>query len=305
MSRLPDGAPGGFGRFGTEPRQLGVGSTGKTGALRISLERGSDGRTFLKEQFSTVPFHLMGAMYHDPQEPHMAYIYVASASGGVLQGDRYEIEIRVGPAAAAHITTQGASRIYGMNSNYASQHASITMEEGSYLEYMPDQIIPYADSRYHQSASITVSDTSILVCSEVVAPGRAGMGESFKYDICSLETSIYGHDGAPRMIDPMRLEPGRQNLKLPWIMGGMDTLGTVYVAAPARNVPKLEDAIQDVLSRHPDGLVFGTGRMAGDSGLLVRMAGVGTGRIREAVWQAAGEARRMFRGTDMPDMRKG
>ena len=68
----------------------------------------------------------------------MAYLYLLSSSGGILQGDRYRTEIALKNNAVAHITTQGATRIYGMNNNYASQTVNITVQQGSYLEYIPD-----------------------------------------------------------------------------------------------------------------------------------------------------------------------
>ena len=54
------------------------------------------------------------------------------------------LEIEVGKNAQAHVTTQSATKVHMMNANYASQLQDIVVEEGGYLEYMPDQLIaPY------------------------------------------------------------------------------------------------------------------------------------------------------------------
>ena len=63
----------------------------------------------------------------------MAYLYIISPSGGILQGDRYKTEITLKNNATSHITTQGATRIYSMNSNSASQMVNITLDENCYL----------------------------------------------------------------------------------------------------------------------------------------------------------------------------
>ena len=76
-----------------------------------------------------------------------ASIYVISPSGGILQGDRYRIGIKLSNNAHAHITTQGTTRKYEMEKDYATQMIDILVEEGCYCEYIPDQVIPYANSR--------------------------------------------------------------------------------------------------------------------------------------------------------------
>ena len=45
--------------------------------------------------------------------------------------------------AISHLTTQGATRIYKMDSNYATHMVTINLKNNSYLEFIPEQIIPY------------------------------------------------------------------------------------------------------------------------------------------------------------------
>ena len=52
----------------------------------------------------------------------MAYIYIMSPSGGILQGDRYRIDVKLGSNALSHFTTQGATRVYKMDKNFATQN---------------------------------------------------------------------------------------------------------------------------------------------------------------------------------------
>ncbi|MEM4321279.1 MAG: hypothetical protein QW475_05520, partial [Candidatus Nitrosocaldus sp.] len=74
--------------------QLDVGRSGKTGLLYLMLESDpSNGRTVIKEKFSKVPLVVLKAMYLEESLPEMAYIYIMSPSGGILQGDRYRMDI--------------------------------------------------------------------------------------------------------------------------------------------------------------------------------------------------------------------
>jgi urease accessory protein len=123
--------------------QLGVGKAGKVGALVLKMEH-DPGRqkTVAKEQYSKVPLYTQRVLYLEESLPSMAYMYIMSPSGGILQGDRYRMDITLKNDAFFHLTTQGATRLYRMDKNYATQLVNITVREGCYFEYIPDQIIP-------------------------------------------------------------------------------------------------------------------------------------------------------------------
>ena len=112
---IPDDIPPEVFAYGSELAQLGVGKAGKIGALVLKLELEPDvGKTVVKEQYSKVPLYTQRALYLEESLPSMAYMYIISPSGGILQGDRYRMDITLTNNALAHITTQGATRIYRM-----------------------------------------------------------------------------------------------------------------------------------------------------------------------------------------------
>lgn len=129
----------------------------------------------------------------------------------------------------AHITTQGATRIYSMNSNSATQMINVTLEENSYLEFIPDQIIPYQNSRFYQKLNLNVHNTATLVYSEIVTPGRTAMGELFEYDICYLKTKATNQENILRFIDIANLEPKKQKLTVFGILGNYTVVGSIYI----------------------------------------------------------------------------
>ena len=166
-----------------------VGKSGKVGILSLKLERDPEtGKTVIREQYSRVPLFTQRAMYLEESLPAMAYVYIVSPSGGILQGDRYRIDITLDNNTFAHVTTQGATRIYKMEKNYASQIVNIKVGEGSYFEYIPDQIIPFRNSRFYQEVELNVHDNATMIYSEVIVPGRVASGEAFEYDICYIKT---------------------------------------------------------------------------------------------------------------------
>lgn len=165
-----------------------VGKTGKVGILLLKFEKDSlSGNTIIKEQYSRVPLLVQRAMYLEESLPAMAYVYIVSPSGGILQGDRYQIDIKLGNGTYAHVTTQGATRIYKMERNYASQAINIEVKEGGYFEYIPDQIIPFRNSRFYQEVILNVHDSATMIYSKVIVLGRVASGEAFEYDICYVK----------------------------------------------------------------------------------------------------------------------
>ena len=112
---LPEDVPKEVGFYNKPTTQLDVGQAGKVGFLGINLEYDSDrNKTVITKQESQVPLYVQKALHYDESIPSMAHVFILSPSGGVLQGDRYRTDITSQNNAIAHITTQGATRIYKM-----------------------------------------------------------------------------------------------------------------------------------------------------------------------------------------------
>ena len=216
---IPDDIPKEFQIYNTKVKQLGVGKSGKVGILELELQENIEGRTVVTNQYYQVPLQIQRVLYPETSLPGMAYLYVISPSGGILQGDRYRIDISLKNKATSHITTQGATRVYSMNSNSATQIINITLDDNCYLEYIPDQIIPFKNSRYYQKVNLNIHDNATLIYSEILTPGRVAMEESFEYDICYLRTHCKNQEEEIRFIENTKIEPKKQKIKSFGILG--------------------------------------------------------------------------------------
>ena len=103
-----------------EPRQMRSAVVGKSGALRLGFER-RGARTALVTMERQVPLLVQRPLYWDRSLPGMACVTIIHTSGSVLQGDRFQVRIDVGPGAQAYVTTQAATKIHEMDANYAAQ----------------------------------------------------------------------------------------------------------------------------------------------------------------------------------------
>ena len=267
----PDDIPSEFSAYDHKVAQLDVGKTGKVGFIRIKLEKDSKkNKTVVTDQYSQFPLYIQKALYYDEFLPSMANLFIMSPSGGIIQGDRCRIDITLTNQAVCHITTQGATRIYKMNSNYATQLFNITVNKDCYLEFIPDQLIPYQNSRYYQKVELNIEDSATLVYSEILTPGRVAMGEFFSYDICYLKTICRNNDKKTKFLDNFLLEPKKQTMNSLGIFGNRTVLSMMYVVTKKECVEELYEIINQIFKDN-DEIIGGASILPNNSGLSVRI----------------------------------
>ncbi|NWJ21088.1 urease accessory protein UreD [Marine Group I thaumarchaeote] len=268
---FPEDVPSQFASFDGKISQMDVGKTGKIGFLKLTLGFDSQrNKTIITEQRSCVPLYVQRALYYDESIPSMAHVFVLSPSGGVLQGDRYRTDIELKNGAMSHITTQGATRIYKMNSNYATQMINLNVGKDCYLEFLPEQLIPYKNSRYYQKATFKVDDSATLVYSETIVPGRVAMGELFDYDVCCLKTLCYDDKQEMKFHDNCILEPKKQTMNSLGIFGNRTVLSMMYVVTKKECVEELYEIINQIFKDN-DEIIGGASILPNNSGLSVRI----------------------------------
>jgi urease accessory protein len=268
---FPEDVPSQIASFDGKVSQMDVGKTGKVGFLKLVLEHDSQrSKTIVTEQRTQVPLYVQKALHYDETVPSMAHIFILSPSGGVLQGDRYRTDIELKNKAISHITTQGATRIYKMNSNFATQMINLKVGKDCYLEFLPEQLIPYKSSRYYQKTTFTVDDSATLVYSETIVPGRVAMGELFDYDICYLRTLCYNDKNEIKFHDNSILEPKNQTMNTLGMFGNKTVLSTMFVVTKKEHVEKLYEKINQIFKDN-DEVVGGASILPNDSGLSVRI----------------------------------
>ena len=282
-----------------------VGKSGKVGILRLKLERDSETeKTIIREQYSRVPLFTQRAMYLEESLPAMAYVYIVSPSGGILQGDRYRIDITLDNNTFAHVTTQGATRIYKMEKNYASQIVNIKVGDESYFEYIPDQIIPFRNSRFYQEVELLVHDNATMIYSEMIVPGRVASGEKFEYDLCYIKTIARNHLGKTRFIDVVKLEPKKVNLTVDGIMGNFNVIGTIYIVTKAQYVKNLRYEINKKIKEFEDKVSGGTSVLPDRQGVITRILGTTAEDVKNLIFEVIGIARNQIIGASFSGMRK-
>jgi urease accessory protein len=301
----PDDIPPEVLAYGYDLRQLQVGRAGKIGALTLRLEQNvENSKTVVKEQYSKVPLFTQRALYLEESIPSMAYMYIISPSGGILQGDRYRMDITLKNNAIAHITTQGATRIYRMEKNYATQIVNIIVDDGCYFEFVPDQIIPYRDSRFYQKVNLNIHDNATMVYAEMIVPGRVASGESFEYDICYMKALAKNQNNVLRLIDVAVLEPKKRSLKILGILGNFSVVGNMYILTKTKYTAELVTDINSALQKFSN-ISGGATILPRKSGVLVRILGEVAHDIRLVMYEIIRITRKIILNASFSGIRKG
>jgi len=287
-----------------ESQKLNVEKTGKIGIVQFSLEEDiKSKKTVIKEQYSKVPLCIQRALYLEESIPSMAYIYIISPSGGILQGDRYRIDISLSNHAYAHVTTQGATRIYKMEQDFGTQMVNIDVDDGCYFEYIPDQIIPFRNSRFYQIVNLKVHESATMIYSEMLVPGRVASGESFEYDICYIKTMAKNNVEKMRFIDIMKLEPKKENLESFGILNNFEVIANVYILCKEKYVSDLKEKINTTMI-NKNKIYGGISSFAHNNGLVVRILGNTTNDVKKIIFDILGISRQTILGASFSGIRK-
>ena len=251
--------------------QMNVGKSGKIGFLELELQNDSDRqKTIITRKQTQVPLYVQKALHYDLDYPSMAHVFILSPSGGILQGDRYRMDVELKNNAISHLTTQGSTRIYKMESNYATHMVTLNLKDNSYLEFIPEQIIPYKNSRFYQKTNLDIDESSTVVYSETIVPGRIAMGEMFDFDVCYLKTE--GKiNGKTKFRDSSLLTPKTQKIHALTMFDNKTILTSVYVLTK-KDVTKINDLINELFS-NMENMSGGSSLMPNDSGISIRILG--------------------------------
>ena len=251
--------------------QMNVGKSGKIGFLELELQNDSDRqKTIITRKQTQVPLYVQKALHYDLDYPSMAHVFILSPSGGILQGDRYRMDVELKNNAISHLTTQGATRIYKMESNYATHMVTLNLRDNSYLEFIPEQIIPYKNSRFYQKTNLDIDESSTVIYSETIVPGRIAMGEMFDFDVCYLKTE--GKiNGKTKFRDSSLLTPKTQKIHALTMFDNKTILTSVYVLTK-KDVTKINDLINELFSQM-ENLSGGSSLLPNNSGISIRILG--------------------------------
>jgi urease accessory protein len=282
---------------------------GKDGIAELVVGREGDNPTRLLSDFVRVPYHLTGTLDSDPA-PGMTTICLQEPTGGVAQGDRHTLSVEARSGARAHVTTQSATKVHSMDSNYAHLDATLLAEQGAFLEYLPGPTIVNEDARCLQTTAVSMAPEATVVVGDVFVPDGLSDHEPFGFDHyhSRLEARV---DGSLVCADAVDLRPDERDPRDPATVGEYTVVGTLYVISPeAADVDTLADRLHERVADASDEqgqptendreVAAGASVLRDDAGVTVRVLGNRSTDVTAAIEAAWDETRKALLGVGAP-----
>lgn len=159
------------------------------GHLRLRCEVRGDGVPFLAEQDFRAPVHLSKA--HVSDDGAALVVTVVNPTAGFFDGDELAMDVAVGVGARLVMSMPSSSRVFRTRSGSAAVcEQRFWVEEGGFLEWMPEPFIPHAGASYVQRTRIELEEGGGLFFVDWISPGRVARGEVFEFERLRWELDL-------------------------------------------------------------------------------------------------------------------
>ena len=285
-----------------EPDAMYVGAPGKHGYLKLRFALDPDGKSILREIDRRVPLIAQQELYFDKEMPEMPCLYILSSGGPNVDGDRYQQDIIVEKDAFGWVSTGAATKLAEMKYNYSGMVQNIVLEEGAYLEFMPEPVFPCRHTRFICDTRLTVHPTATVFYSEIYMGGRQYYcaGEMFDYDILSVCSHGERPDGTQLFREKFVIDPSKNDPRRLGVMGRFEIFANVIVMTPAENIERIYAAVTPGIDRLAM-IATGITTLPNDAGLLFKVLGTDTGRVKQKIRDFCSLVRQTVKGKPLPE----
>ena len=200
-------------------------SAGRHGELKLAFTQQND-QTVMAESFFRVPLQVMKPRY---DESGCACVYLLSPTGGVVQGDDYQIGVTLAANTHATLTTQASTKVYAMPLQGATQFMRVRVGEDAIFEYLPDSTILFRDANFSQGISLFLDRGAMVALQEIVMPGRLARGERLAFTQYRSRIEVSDSEGL-LLYDTCRFQPRCEPyLTGPGVLEGYPCWGSWYL----------------------------------------------------------------------------
>jgi len=202
-----------------------------------------------------------------------AWVFASTFGGGLLAGDRIELDVEVARGAACLLGTQSQTKVYRCDEPLAaSQSLRAEVADNATLVALPDPIVSFRDSAFAQTQRIELAPTASLCWLDWFTSGRRARGERWAFRSYRSRADLTV-GGKLVFRDALRLDSGDGPIDQPHRMGRCDCFATALLIGPkfkadakelldwaAAQPAAMRDSVYFAASPVCDGLVF---RVAG------------------------------------------
>jgi urease accessory protein len=171
------------------------------------------------------PLRILKSLY--PEGGAICHNVIVHPPGGLVGGDRLDIDLHLGSGAHALVSTPGATRFYSADEADALQQVTITLDAGARLEWLPLETIAHPGCRAHNRLSATLAEGAEMIGWDVTALGLPAAGQAFDHGLYRQRIELPGLWLEHATIDAT----DTRLLDSPLGLGGQRCLGSLWFAS--------------------------------------------------------------------------
>lgn len=199
---------------------------------RLNLHYRRDGERTVAHDRHDGPLRVLQALY--PEGPGICHHVLVHPPGGIVGGDRLDIELRLDAHCHALVTTPGATRFYRSAGEEARQSLAAHVAAGARLEWLPMETIAYDRTRAVNHLTFTLDADAEMLGWDLLALGLPAAGEPFAQGRFEQQLSLPGRwleRGVLDFDDPKHAPHTRRLLDSPLGWAGHGVLATLWWAS--------------------------------------------------------------------------
>jgi urease accessory protein len=181
----------------------------------LAFRRSGTG-TAVETAFAESPLRFLTPRNHGTA----AWAYTSTLGGGLVNGDRLDLELSVGPRARAFVSSQGPTRVF-RSARGAAAPTVARVEEGGVLMLFPDPTACFGGARFAQSTEVSLAPGSSLALWDVLSAGR----ERWGFARCESTLRVLPFLDERWLLDP-------EHGPLEERMGRFGAIGTLLLVGP-------------------------------------------------------------------------
>jgi len=182
---------------------------------QLAFRRSGTG-TAVETAFAESPLRFLTPRNHGTA----AWAYTSTLGGGLVDGDRLELDVSVGPGARAFVASQGPTRVF-RSARGATSTTIARVEADGALMLFPDPTACFGGARYSQTTEVRISPGSSLALWEVLSAGR----ERWGFTRCETTLRVLPFLDERWLLDP-------EHGPLVERMGRFGAIGTLLLVGP-------------------------------------------------------------------------
>jgi urease accessory protein len=187
----------------------------------------------------------MRVLFPDQQGDRMPSAVLANTAGGLVGGDRIEVDASAGAGAALCVTTQAAEKVYRSAGENVDITTTLRALDGAWIEWLPNETILFERARLRRRIEIELAESAASLAVEMQVFGRIARGERLTTGLLHDSWRIR-RCGRLVWADALRIDGDiAAILDRPACFGGAAALATIVCAVP--NAARWIDPIRAML----------------------------------------------------------